>query len=433
MFDAIAQNYLTGNSPPQSVSSAPAWTKGLTSDQQLARYWQMLQQVQVPQVAADTSGANAGTDPGSQALPGATAANQTDFDRNAAFEKTLSPEDLANYLALSKQHSDNVNHAANNGGIMSLLAPLAVYGAYGAAGAGAAGTGGGELATAGAESLPVAESGVAPTLASGGGELGADGFLQASGSGIPDSMYEGGAGLTEGGGGGAAGGGGSSPGFWSSAANGNWGDAGTAAGNYLTSGSGIQTLGGLASSLLQSKQAGNALAAQTNATNSANALQKYMYDTTRADYAPYRAAGTQAVGSLTNLLANPGSITSDPGYQFGLNQGQTSIDRSAASKGSLYSGATLKALDRYGQDYGGTKLNDAFNRYASVAQLGATGTAGTAQAGMNYANQVGANATGLGNAAAGNALYNGTVWGNALNSATSAYKNYQQPPVQPQP
>lgn len=198
-------------------------------------------------------------------------------------------------------------------------------------------------------------------------------------------------------------------------------------GNYLSSDAGLKTLGGLGSAYLQSSAAGNALNAQTNATASANALQKYMYDTTRSDYAPYRAAGTQAVGNLTNLLQNPGSITSDPGYQFGLGQGQTAIDRSAAGNGSLYSGATLKALDRYGQDYAGTKLNDAFTRYANVAQLGATGTAGTAQAGTNYANQSGNNTTGLGNAAAGNALLQGNVWNNALTGAVSAYTNRNKP------
>jgi hypothetical protein len=216
---------------------------------------------------------------------------------------------------------------------------------------------------------------------------------------------------------------GSNPGFWGSLASGDFGGAASAAGNWATSPGGLQTLGGLGSALIQNSAANRAIGAQTNATNSANALQKYMYDTTRGDYAPYRQAGTQAVGQLQNLLQNPGSITNDPGYQFGLNQGQTAIDHSAASRGGLYSGATLKALERYGQDYGGTKLNDAYNRYAGVAQLGATGTAGTAQAGSNYANQVGNNTTGLGNAQAGNALYSGNVFGNALNGAVSAYTN----------
>ena len=99
-----------------------------------------------------------------------------------------------------------------------------------------------------------------------------------------------------------------------------------------------------------------------------------------------------------------------------------------AGQGSLYSGATLKALQRYGTDYGTTKLNDSFNRLGSVAQLGATGNAYTSRAGSNYADQVGSNTTGLGNAGAGNALYQGNVWGNALNGAVSAYTN---PPPKP--
>ena len=213
----------------------------------------------------------------------------------------------------------------------------------------------------------------------------------------------------------------------SSLTSGNFGDAATAAGNWATSTNGLQTLGGLGSAFMQNRAAGNALDAQTNATNSANALQKYQYDTTRADYAPYRAAGSQAVGQMSNLLAHPGSITQDPGYQFGLSQGVQGVDRSAAGQGSLYSGATLKALQRYGTDYGTTKLNDSFNRLGSLAQLGASGTAGTAQAGSNYANQVGNNTTGLGNAGAGNALYQGNTWGNALNGAVSAYTNPYKP------
>lgn len=153
--------------------------------------------------------------------------------------------------------------------------------------------------------------------------------------------------------------------------------------------------GGLVNGLIGAYSSGRALNAQTNATNQANALLK-----------PYSDTGVAALGRLNGLMSNPGSITSDPGYQFGLSQGTQGIDRSAASKGGLYSGATLKALDRYGTDYAGTKLNDAYARYGGVAQLGATGT-------TNMAN----NLTGLGNAAAGASLYTGNVAQNGVNNA----------------
>lgn len=227
------------------------------------------------------------------------------------------------------------------------------------------------------------------------------------------------------GGGGAAGaaggGGGGSPGFLNSLASGDWGGAASAAGNWATSPGGLQTLGGLGSSLLQSNANRNALNSQTNATNSANALQKYFYDQNRADNMPLLDTRNQALGGLNKLISNPNSITSDPGYQFGLSQGVQGVDRSAASKGGLYSGATLKALSRYGTDYGQTKLSDSFGRLSGAAGLGNIATSSNTAAGANYANQAGNNLTSLGNAQGASAINTGNIWGNALNGAISAY------------
>jgi hypothetical protein len=48
------------------------------------------------------------------------------------------------------------------------------------------------------------------------------------------------------------------------------------------------------------------------------------------------------------------SLTTEPGYQFGLNQGMNALQSSQAAKGGLYSGAALKAANQYAQDYAGT-------------------------------------------------------------------------------
>lgn len=143
-------------------------------------------------------------------------------------------------------------------------------------------------------------------------------------------------------------------------------------------------------------------------------LQRYMYDTTRADYAPYRQAGVGALGQIQNLLANPSSITSDPGYQFGLSQGTKALNNGAAAGGMTYSGAQQKALQRYGQDYAGTKLNESYNRLASLAGLGQTATSGTASAGSNYANNGSNLLSGMGNVQAASTYGNGQNWLNAL-------------------
>lgn len=40
-----------------------------------------------------------------------------------------------------------------------------------------------------------------------------------------------------------------------------------------------------------------------------------------------------------------------PGYQFGLDEGAKTVQASAAARGGLNSGATLKALTKFGNDY----------------------------------------------------------------------------------
>jgi hypothetical protein len=180
------------------------------------------------------------------------------------------------------------------------------------------------------------------------------------------------------------------------------GSAAGDAGSWMLANPGLTNIGGtLLNGLIGGITSNNALNRQTGATNSANAL-----------LAPYQQAGSSAITKMSNLLQNPSSITQDPGYQFGLQQGVQGVDRSAASKGSLYSGATLKALDRYGTDYAGTKLNQTLQNYGNVAQLGATGTQTAAN-----------NLTNLGNAGAGAAMYNGNVLQNGVNNSLGQF-NY---------
>lgn len=156
----------------------------------------------------------------------------------------------------------------------------------------------------------------------------------------------------------------------------------------------------------------------------------------QAAYAAYQAQPQQAPAApnpLFGSLLKPftgADLVNEPGYQFGLQQGQQAIDRSAASKGGLYSGATMKALNRFGQDYGGTKFGDAFNRdmssktqqynfLSNAAGLGNTANNQSMAAGANYANAVGNNALGMGNVSAANALTQGTIWGNMINKGTA--------------
>ena len=120
----------------------------------------------------------------------------------------------------------------------------------------------------------------------------------------------------------------------------------------------------------------------------------------------------------------------DPGYQFRLKEGMQGLERSAAARGGLLSGGTLKGIQRYGQDMASQEYTNAFNRY----QAERTGTLNPFQAmtgqgestantltnlGMNYANQAGKAYMGAGNARASG--YVGQ--GNAINQGISGLSN----------
>lgn len=286
-------------------------------------------------------------------------------------------------------------------------------------------------------------------------------------------------------------------------------------------------------SVISSNAAGDAADAQAGAAAASDATQRYFYDTTRADNAPFRNTGVSANNrlaylmglnvdggktreqiraellpqfskqgqegqtpqaglprSLRDRLINPGgTITAtewqgggideaglnaaidaqmaaqqkeqgaqrndssfgslsrnftmadrnaDPvyqsGLQFGLDQGTQGINRQAAAGGSYLSGATLKALTRFGNDYGSTKANESYNRfntnqnqqYNRLAGLSGAGQQATNQvsaAGQNAGNQISASQQGVGNARGSSYLSQGNAWQNGINGAVSAYKN----------
>ena len=181
--------------------------------------------------------------------------------------------------------------------------------------------------------------------------------------------------------------------------------------------------------------------AQLHQYDTARADQQRIYDTARADQAPYRQAGTDSLSQLAGLSGEGGyfntdfkpdafNFQADPGYAFRQAEGQTGLERSAAARGGLLSGATLKATDQYNQDYASNEYGRAFdrfranqsdaynrfqtdrtsrfNRLSSLAGIGQTANNQVSAAGANFANQTqaagqnAANSIGASNINAGN-------------------------------
>ena len=191
-------------------------------------------------------------------------------------------------------------------------------------------------------------------------------------------------------------------------------------------------IGSITGANKQAKAAQQAANTQAAAADRASQVQWDMYDQTRADLMPYADAGRTALSQLMGEMGPDGyfnqtytgqDIYSDPSYQFRLQQGQDAIQSSAAAKGGLLSGATLKALQGYGQDMASQEYQNAYNRfnadqtnqYNRLSNLVGVGQNAAAQQG-NYGAQTaqavanntmaGANAQAAGQIAAGNSTAN---------------------------
>lgn len=150
---------------------------------------------------------------------------------------------------------------------------------------------------------------------------------------------------------------------------------------------GIGTIGGI----IGANKSANAL---VDASDAATAELRRQYDQNRADMMPWLDAGKNALAKLTNGF----DITQDPSYQFRLSEGQKALERSAAAKGNLFSGATGKALEKYGQDLASTEYGNQWNRYASQAGFGQTAASNLGSTGTTTANNIAQNTIGAGNA-----------------------------------
>ena len=245
-----------------------------------------------------------------------------------------------------------------------------------------------------------------------------------------------------------------------------------------TVGAGVTAAGGLASSLIGSSAAKSAANTQEQASEAAIAEQQREFNQQQTNYAPWLTAGTGALSQLTAGTAPGGSLvtpysgtyqapapftaptgvdeSNDPGYAFRLAQGNQAIQRAAAAGGGAFSGGTLKALSRYGQDYASneyqnvynraltgyntntqTGLNsfltnfnayntgqgNTYNRLASLAGMGQTATGQLGQLGQTSASTIGNLLTGQGNAAAAGTLGSASAINSGLNSATGGANN----------
>ena len=196
----------------------------------------------------------------------------------------------------------------------------------------------------------------------------------------------------------------------------------------------------LVSGYMGSQAAGDAASVQADAANRAADLQYKQWQESVALQEPWRKAGEQALNKLIPLTDyqtfGMDQFKADPGYAFRLSEGQKALERSAAARGGLLSGATLKGIQRYGQEMGSQEYTNAFNRYQteraarlqplqSLAGVGQTTAQQLGQAGTQMASNVGEALTSGAAARASGYVGQANALTGALNTGLNYYQNQQ--------
>lgn len=180
----------------------------------------------------------------------------------------------------------------------------------------------------------------------------------------------------------------------------------------------------------------------SGAANSSIAEQNSEYNQTRADQAPWRTTGASALDQVAKLYgldtvdangntvkgtgkSDFSSFTASPDFNFTLGQGQDAINRSAAARGGLLSGAAVKAGTTYATGLADQTFQNYVGNLEGVSGAGQAATNATQTAGTNAANQISGAYTNAGNARASAYGSIGQTVSNTTNGLASNYLLYK--------
>lgn len=187
----------------------------------------------------------------------------------------------------------------------------------------------------------------------------------------------------------------------------------------------------------------SASAAKKGAKSAANTerekleQQREIFDIQRGDQMPYMDAGKLGLQATADLSGANGleaaraaqaNFLESPGYQFQLEQGQRAIDRSAAARGMLRSGATMEASQRFGQGLAAQDFNSYYNRLSDLAKSGQAAASGVAQSANVLSNAIGQTGSNIAQTQASLGAAQASIYGNAAsnvgNAINSGLQNY---------
>ena len=97
---------------------------------------------------------------------------------------------------------------------------------------------------------------------------------------------------------------------------------------------------------------------------------KKSYGEAKGYQQPWQDFGQNALQDYEKWRTDPNAITSDPSYQWRLNEGLRGVENSAAARGGVLSGNALRAIIDYGQGAASDEYGSEFARRMKELGIG---------------------------------------------------------------
>jgi hypothetical protein len=188
--------------------------------------------------------------------------------------------------------------------------------------------------------------------------------------------------------------------------------------------------GSLLSGLLSGNAQRKAAKAQQRAIAEANRIAGEQYQQGLGYLRPYEQAGQTGLNAFQRLYGlggqeyDPSVVTESPEYMQAMDSGVRAVDNSAASRGMLMSGSTLRNNFRLGNEVAAKTRGMLADRYGQLGTMGFQAGNNMASLGQNYAGTVGENTISGGRARAQGIIGRSDALLGGLQGAAGAFSDY---------